>query len=633
MFRRLLLSSAAAGLYTATDKTTAYPTTTTTYNKQTITHNNTNTGFTTTSSSASSASGSGSASGSASGNASSGSASGSASSRSASVSGSASGSGDVAGQWKDGLRCYSLKDVSAHSDEKSGIWVFYRQGVYDITTFIGKHPGGASRIVLASGGSIEPFWNLYSVHKQQGIYDMLEEMRIGNLELTENEIAQQKHQKHRDISDIYANEPYRHPALRVRSERPFNAETPGSLLSDNFITSNELFFVRNHLPVPPIDSDKHKLRLCGLGLGQAGVSLSMHDIKTKFPKHEITMTIQCAGNRRTAFKPFKPVKGLEWEHGAIGTATWGGARLRDVLSFYGISLDKANQLGIEHVQFEGLDTDLGKQHYGASIPINKALQLDGDVILAYEMNGSPLPLDHGLPLRAIVPGVVGARNVKWLSKIMLSEQESQSFWQQNDYRVFSPSVDWDTVDWRRAPSIQEYPVQSGICFPQDGTQLDTDQDAVTVRGYAWSGGGRAIIRVDVSIDGGTTWNEARLRCRDKRCHDKTDSVVDVTSSVDSTTDDDEYEDVDDWHNRRVDKAWAWVLWNADIDVPPELRNKKLEICSRAVDASYNTQPESAGPIWNLRGCLCNCWHRITVNEQNNNTNNSSNGKTTTTTAV
>lgn len=132
------------------------------------------------------------------------------------------------------------------------------------------------------------------------------------------------------------------------------------------------------------------------------------------------------------FFQIKPVKGLNWGSAAIGTAKWTGVRLRDVLKAYGI--DESNLGNIKHVHFEGLDTDVANVPYAASIPIHKALDPRGDVILAYEMNEEPISRDHGYPLRVIVPGIVGARNVKWLNRIVVSDKESNGHWQQNDYK-------------------------------------------------------------------------------------------------------------------------------------------------------------------------------------------------------
>jgi len=105
---------------------------------------------------------------------------------------------------------------------------------------------------------------------------------------------------------------------------------------------------------------------------------------------------------------------------------------------------------------------------------------------------------------------VGARNVKWLCKVVASKDESQSHWQQKDYKGFGPYIDWDNIDYSRSPAIQELPVQSAITVPQSNTTVTLEDDKLLVRGYAWSGGGRAIVCVDISQDGGKTWKEATL---------------------------------------------------------------------------------------------------------------------------
>ena len=206
----------------------------------------------------------------------------------------------------------------------------------------------------------------------------------------------------------------------------------------------------------------------------------------------------------------------------------------------------------------------------------KALDPRGDVLLAFEMNGQPLTRDHGHPLRVIVPGVAGCRSVKWLSKIIASGEESWSFWQRNDYKVFSPSVDWDTVDWDASPAIQNLPVTSAICSPAPGTAVDDDE--VTVKGYAWSGGGNGIIRVDVSADDGKTWQTAELAAGAAQ---------------------------------EPGRVWAWTLWQAEVPVPKGHKGA-LKIVAKATDESCNTQPERADAVWNLRGVACNTWPTVTV---------------------
>lgn len=222
--------------------------------------------------------------------------------------------------------------------------------------------------------------------------------------------------------------------------------------------------------------------------------------------------------------------------------------------------------------------------YAASIPLSKACDPRGDVILAYEMNGQPLPRDHGFPVRVICPGIVGARNVKWLSKITVSDIESDSHWQQNDYKGFSPSTDWDTVDFSKSPAIQNMPVTSAICSPQPNEKISiNERGCITVKGYAWSGGGNKIVRVDLTADGGKTWHVATLK------HGSGDG-----------------EDESNANGRN----WAWSLWTAEIPINKDSNN--VEIWSKAVDSNYNVQPESFENIWNLRGVLSNAYSRIKV---------------------
>merc|ERR550519_1304892 len=158
---------------------------------------------------------------------------------------------------------------------------------------------------------------MYGFHlKQKEIPAMLEEYRIGNLNLKDVESTKELMT---DSSDPYSDEPKRHPALIVNNPRPFNSETPLSIITDSFLTPNELFYVRNHLPVPDVNISEYELEV---NFGDSyEKTYSLEDIKS-LPKHTITATIQCAGNRRAEMKKVKSLKGLEWKGGAIGNATW-----------------------------------------------------------------------------------------------------------------------------------------------------------------------------------------------------------------------------------------------------------------------------------------------------------------------
>ncbi|KAH0629280.1 hypothetical protein JD844_011225 [Phrynosoma platyrhinos] len=454
---------------------------------------------------------------------------------------------------------FTRQEVACHHSEANRVWVTYGSDVFDITDFIEQHPGGKSKILLAAGGALEPFWALYAMHNQEHVLEILRGFKVG--ELSPEEPPQPT------PGDPYADEPPRHPALRVNSLKPFNAEPPSELIAENYLTPNQLFFKRNHLPVPLVDSEDYHLYVEG-PCGQT-VSLSLQDLKRNFPKYEVTAALQCAGNRRGEMNALKNTNRLGWSVGAISNARWGGARLRDVLLQAGYE-----QSDEGHVCFEGLDKDQTGTVYGASIPFKKAMSPEGDVLLAYEMNGEELPRDHGFPLRVVVPGVVGARSVKWLAYITVSSSESPSHWQQKDYKGFSPAVTWDTVDFSKAPSIQDMPIQSAITEPGPETIISPGE--LTVKGYAWSGGGQKAIRVDVSLDGGKSWCEAKLTGEEQL----------------------------------PGRAWAWQLWQLNVSVPTGTR--ELNIVCKAVDNSYNVQPDTVGPIWNILGVLNNAWHRVHV---------------------
>nr|XP_031843225.1 probable sulfite oxidase, mitochondrial [Nomia melanderi] len=468
------------------------------------------------------------------------------------------------GEFNPNLKTYTLEEVGKHDNKKNRVWVTFKQGVYDITDFIDKHPGGPSKIIMAAGSSIEPFWAIFSNHNTSEIYELLESMRIGNISKVDA-LANKT-----DENDPYSKEPQRHKALKVNGSKPFCAEPPSSLLVESFITPIDLFYVRNHLPVPEIDLKTYSIELAVEETTQR--CLSFEDIK-KYPKYTITTAIMCGGNRRSEMAQEKPLKGLSWGIGAVGNATWTGVRLCDILKDLKINEDDYN-----HVQFEGYDLDPSGTPYGASIPISKAMDPRADVILAYEMNGQSIPRDHGFPIRVIVPGVVGARNVKWLGKIIVSKEESHSQWQQGDYKGFSPSTNWDNVDFSKAPAIQEMPVISAICTPEPLERIKVKNGKINVKGYAWSGGGKRIIRVDVTNDQGLTWHTANLDAEDK--------------------------------NAKEGRYWSWTLWSVDLPVNKDWQES--EIWAKAVDASYNVQPESFKHIWNLRGFLCNAYHKVKV---------------------
>lgn len=524
---------------------------------------------------------------------------------------------------KPGLPMYTRADVAKHN-KPDDLWVTFRNGVYDVTEFQSKHPGG-NKILLAAGGAVDPFWAFYQQHQHSHVHEILAKYRVGTLDPKDVKAAEEAASA---VGDPYAKDPKRAPFIKAHSTKPFNGEPPAAMLVDSFITPAEVLFVRHHLPVPHLDESKHELTLelqmpadpsfhparpliDGEDDGSdkpvpaeipvktvRSVKLSMADIKSggdgKWPIVKVVTAITCSGNRRANMARRKEARGLSWDVSAMGNVEFTGVRLRDVLmSELGVS--EADVMGpeggegtLKHVQFEGCDIDpAAGTKYGASIPADKALSQWGDVILAFEMNGKPIPADHGFPLRAVVPGYTAARQVKWLGKVVVGPNESQSLWQQKDYKLFPPTMDWNNVDFGSMPAMQEMPVQSAICEPMDGgiarvDKMDKKKEAV-VKGWAWAGGGRAITRVDVSPDNGKSWVVADITAKP---YDPSPSKT---------------------------RTWGWTLWTAVVPLGEGVKDgDKVTLAVKALDVAGNTQPEDPLTIWNYRGLANNAIHRATV---------------------
>lgn len=451
---------------------------------------------------------------------------------------------------------YNYFEIKKHDNLQDGIWVTYKNNVYNISDYINKHPGGVDKILLASGSGLEPYWNIYKQHlnKQNNILEILETMKIG-------EISDYDPNKYNDLINHYTNEPDRNPDLIYHNLTPCNAETPTDLIMENWITPIDSWYIRNHQPVPIIDINLYKLSI--YDLNDKEIKLSMDYLKN-IDSTTIISTIQCGGNRRNDSNKLSKTLGTPWNYGAISNAVWTGVNLKDLLNLIGITDDEIKKKSIKHVHFEGIDG------VKVSIPIKKVLDPLGDVIVAYNMNGQELSRDHGYPLRIIVPGHVGIRNIKWLKSITLSDREVEGSWQTGiSYKPFPHYIEkMDNFKLENLYPIQEMPIQSCV------VELNKlDNNILNIKGFAWSGGGRRIIRVDVSIDNCVTWYTAKLN---------------------------------EGSDQEFNRAWAWTFWSIDIE---DITNKHHSICCKAVDESFNTQPSENYITWNIRGLLNNSWHK------------------------
>jgi sulfite oxidase len=279
------------------------------------------------------------------------------------------------------------------------------------------------------------------------------------------------------------------------SGAPQDLATPLSAF-DRLITPNDLFFVRSHFGPPALLPSR---RLLVTGAVKKSLDLAPSDLEA-LPAVTVTAVLQCAGNGRSLHSPRVP--GVQWGHGAMGQATWTGVRLRDLLLRAGLGEDAL------HVHLVGADLPFKPQvpAFARSIPIARAL--DPSTLVAYRMNGAPLSLAHGAPLRLVVPGWAGDHWVKWLTEVRLQKEEAEGFFMKTAYRMpIEPVPPGTPVPPERMKSLTFFPVKSVIARPAPNAVAKVGPQEVVGVAFA---GEAAIAKVEVSVDGGTTWRRAAL---------------------------------------------------------------------------------------------------------------------------
>ncbi|WP_392842261.1 sulfite oxidase [Streptomyces sp. LN500] len=332
--------------------------------------------------------------------------------------------------------------------------------------------------------------------------------------------------------------------------RGTNAETNfAALRSTGLLTPADRFFVRNHTVTPRIDAAGWRLTVWGSGLTGSAVDFTYDQLRA-LPSVTRTAFVECAGNARSFYstQQNQQVSGTAWTLGAIGTARWRGVRLADVLRRAGIGRNAVDVLprGLDNeVVSDG--TNLGRVR--RPLPVAKALD---DVVLAYEMNGEPLPPDHGYPVRMIVPSWVGIANIKWVGDIEVSAEPLLSPWNTGLYRLFGPTYPPEgSAPLTRQTLKSAFELAPGVSVPVHRRQVLT--------GRSWSGGA-PVRTVEVSTDGGARWRRARLRDEPR--------------------------------------SGSWVRWSADW--LPKERGPAV-LLARATDRTGRTQPDVA--VHNTQGYL------------------------------
>lgn len=346
--------------------------------------------------------------------------------------------------------------------------------------------------------------------------------------------------------------------LIVRSLRPEDLETPVSLLN-TWITPNDLFYVRHHTYAARVDEQAAKEWKVEIdGEVERPMAITLEELK-KLPKASVTVTLECAGNGRAFFDP--PIPGIQWEKGAVGTARFSGARLSDVLKKVGV------KAAGKYVAINGADKPVGTQpKFIRNLPMAKAMQ--ADTILAYEMNGEPIPALHGYPLRAVAPGWEGAYSVKWLNRIQVIDKEQEGFFVKTAYRYPNkPVAPGAAVPPENMVPLTGLVVKSFINAPLEGASFKPGK--VRIAGFAWAGES-FITKVEVSKDNGSTWTLAKLGKERER--------------------------------------YAWQSFEYEFTITQPGSHLLM---ARATDDKGNVQP--VAPQWNPSGYLWNVIDKVRIN--------------------
>ena len=282
----------------------------------------------------------------------------------------------------------------------------------------------------------------------------------------------------------------------VRSEEPLNLEMPFET-TDNFITPTKSFYVRTHFPIPKIDRDAWWLHV--EGEVEKPFAIDYEEL-LKLESLTVPVTLECAGNNRNFLEP--KVNGVQWGLGAVGTAEWTGVLL-SVLLNRAVVRSSAREVvleGADHGMLDDPKSPPGGLRFSRSVSLEKARR---DVLLAYRMNGNDLPPEHGFPVRAIVPGWYAMASIKWLQRIIVTDQPFAGYYQTLDYSYWKRRGDVAELS-----PVTELQIKAEIAKPAQSDKVPANS-TVRIHGAAWASGSE-IVRVEVSTDGGSTWKEATL---------------------------------------------------------------------------------------------------------------------------
>ncbi|QDS71006.1 hypothetical protein FKW77_007843 [Venturia effusa] len=386
--------------------------------------------------------------------------------------------------------------------------------------------------------------------------------------------------------------------IRLTGVHPFNVEAPLSALYDEgFLTSPELFYVRNHGAVPEVhDHECLDWEFSIEGLVENPLTLKLRDLISDYTVVTYPITLVCAGNRRKEQNIVRKTKGFSWGAAGVSTALWTGIAMSEVIR------RAKPKRGARYVCMEGADK-LPNGYYGTSVKLNWVMDANRGIMLSWAMNGEMLRPDHGKPLRAVIPGQIGGRSVKWLKKLIITEGPSDNWYHIYDNRVLptmvSPEEAGNDPKWwtDERYAIYDLSTNSATAYPAHDEMLSLTSSPATynVKGYAYGGGGRRVTRVEISLDKGKTWRLSNIDYAEDKYRNASEQ---------------------DLFNGSLDVSWretcfCWCFWNLEIPVD-DLKGAQ-DILVRAMDESMNLQPRDL--YWSVLGMMNNPWFRVVIHQE------------------
>jgi nitrate reductase (NAD(P)H) len=375
-----------------------------------------------------------------------------------------------------------------------------------------------------------------------------------------------------------------------------------------FLTPTELFYVRNHGAVPHVQDNEvlsWEVSIEGLKIFSVfpnvrmvenPIKLTLEEIIRDFPQVTLPITLVCAGNRRKEQNEVRKGSGFNWGPAATSTSLFTGPLLGDILAV-AKPFRKAR-----YVWMEGAD-NLPKGHYGTSVLLRHAMDFEKGIMLSYKMNGEMLHPDHGRPLRVVVPGVIGGRSVKWLKRLIVADVPSDNYYHIYDNRVLptvvTPEMAKTDKNWWKDEryAIYNLNVNSVIVHPAHDSEINLSIDmheCYTIKGYAYSGGGRRITRVEASLDKGRSWNLAQIIYPEDKFRNLPSSKL--------------FGGILDMDSR--DTCYCWCFWSMEVTYSD--LHESNDIVVRAMDESMNAQPRDL--YWNVMGMMNGSWFRVVIHK-------------------